>query len=331
MRAVLNLLLIALLLLPVAGGTGVPPSAARLTAEGPLSLDEYWQRVEDTRQAVSDLEHQPESAARSALEGLAEGWEGPSQVSLPDGTRLALEHSELAALLRQDPPDLAAILGRLETLLALHERFPTGVFTLQDIESLKSILADPRFQWAEAKPSPLVEWWDNLWKKIMDWLNRLFGDMGVGTVTLPAGPGLTWVLAVLLVLVLAFAGRGLLAGLVKDAELAGNGAGEHEVLTSGTALERAEALSRGGDYRSAVRYLYLSALLLLDERGLLRYDRSRTNREVLRSVGDSPALIRPLRAVIDIFDRVWYGFQPIDGQTYQDYVRRVDELKKQKP
>jgi hypothetical protein len=330
MRAALNLLLIALLLLPIAGTSAAFPSAVALKAEGPLSLDEYWRRVEDTRRAVSDLEHQPESMARSRLDSLADDWERITQVSLPDGTLVPLDHSELAALLRQDPPDLAVLLGRLDTLLALHERFPSGLFTLQDIESLKSILADPRFQWAEAKPSPLAVWWDNLWKKIEDWLNRLFGETGIGTVTLPAGPGLTWVLVVLLVLVLAFAGRGLLAGLVKDARLV-DGDGEHEVLTSETALERADALSRGGDYRSAVRYLYLSALLLLDERGLLRYDRSRTNREYLRTVGDSPALVRPLRAVIDIFDRVWYGFEPIDGQTYQDYVERVDELRQQKP
>jgi hypothetical protein len=331
MRAALNLLLIALLLLPAAGRSGDSPSALTLKAEGPLSLDEYWRRVDDTRQAVSDLEHQPESMARSRLDSLADGWVRITQVSLPDGTLVPLDHSELAALLHQDPPDLAIILGRLDALLLVHEHFPSGLFTLQDIESLKSILADPRFQWAEAKPSRLAAWWENLLQKIGDWLSRLFGGIDIGPLRLPAGPGLTWVLVVLLVLVLAFAGRGLLAGLVKEAKLAGEGAGEHELLTSETALERADALSRGGDYRSAVRYLYLSALLLLDERGLLRYDRSRTNREYLRTVGDSPALVRPLRAVIDIFDRVWYGFEPIDGQTYQDYVARVEELRQQKP
>jgi hypothetical protein len=79
-----------------------------------------------------------------------------------------------------------------------------------------------------------------------------------------------------------------------------------------------------------VRYLYLSALLLLDERGLLRYDRSRTNLEYLRTVRDSPDLVRPLRSVIEIFDRVWYGFEAIDPRTYQEYVERVDELRKQR-
>jgi hypothetical protein len=331
MRAALNILLIALLLLPAAGKTGAYPSAFPLKAEGPLSLEEYWQQVEESRQAVADLEHQPASMGLSRLGQLADGWEQITQVSMPDGTLVPLDHSELAALLRQDPPDLPSILGRLDALLALHDNFPSGLFTLHDVDSLKTILADPRFQWAKSRPSPLQQWWDNLWKKIGEWFDRLFGGMGTPNVTIPSGPILTWALVVLLVLVLAFAGRGLLAGLVKDAELAGNGPGENEVLTSETAFQRADTLSRGGDYRSAVRYLYLSALLLLDERGLLRYDRSRTNREYLRTVSGSPALVRPLRTVIEIFDRVWYGFEPIDAQTYQEYVERVGELRKQKP
>jgi hypothetical protein len=37
-----------------------------------------------------------------------------------------------------------------------------------------------------------------------------------------------------------------------------------------------------------------------------------------------------LRAVIDVFDRVWYGFEGVDEQTYQSYVERVDELREKK-
>jgi hypothetical protein len=41
--------------------------------------------------------------------------------------------------------------------------------------------------------------------------------------------------------------------------------------------------SSEGDYRTAVRYLYLSLLLLLEEHGLLRYDRPLTDREYLQA------------------------------------------------
>ena len=95
-------------------------------------------------------------------------------------------------------------------------------------------------------------------------------------------------------------------------------------------MQRAQTLSGQGDYRNAIRYLYLSSLLVLDERGLLRYDRSRTNREYLRSVSSKPGLATPLRDVIDVFDRVWYGFESVDEQTYQSYLQHVDELREKK-
>ena len=93
---------------------------------------------------------------------------------------------------------------------------------------------------------------------------------------------------------------------------------------------RRRRVLRAGDYRNAVRYLYLSSLLLLDEQGMLRYDRSRTNREVLRSVSSKPELAVPLHDVIDVFDRVWYGFEALDDKTYQTYVERVDDLRERK-
>ena len=96
------------------------------------------------------------------------------------------------------------------------------------------------------------------------------------------------------------------------------------------ALKRAQNLSGAGDYRTAVRYLYLSSLLLLDERGLLRYNRSQTNREYLRSVAHLPKFAAILREVIDVFDRVWYGYQTLDEATYTQYAARVAELRQQK-
>jgi hypothetical protein len=69
---------------------------------------------------------------------------------------------------------------------------------------------------------------------------------------------------------------------------------------------------------------------VLDEQGLLRYDRSRTNREYLRSISSRPELADPLRDVIDVFDRVWYGFESVDEQTYQSYREHVEELQEKK-
>ncbi len=128
---------------------------------------------------------------------------------------------------------------------------------------------------------------------------------------------------------LYFISRNLSRNLVRDAQLAAEGGGD-ELLSSTGALQRAQVLSTQGDYRTAIRYLYLSSLLTLDEQGLLRYDRSRTNREYLRSVASRPGLANPLRNVIDLFDRVWYGFEKVDEQTYQAYVAHVEKLRENK-
>ncbi len=101
-------------------------------------------------------------------------------------------------------------------------------------------------------------------------------------------------------------------------------------LTSKGAFKRAETLSTEGDYRNAIRYLYLSSLLVLDERGVMRYDRSRTNREYLHSISSRPELAKPLHDVIEVFDRVWYGFEAVDETTYKSYVEHVEELREKK-
>ena len=140
-----------------------------------------------------------------------------------------------------------------------------------------------------------------------------------------------WTILTVLLLagILAYVFRGLFADLVAEARLNGNG-NQDEVLTSEAAFQRAQSLSRGRDFRSAVRYLYLSSLLLLDERGLLRYDRTRTNREVLHPVADKPELAQPLSEVVDVFDNVWYGYHELDEDRFKHYSDRVKELKDKK-
>ena len=61
---------------------------------------------------------------------------------------------------------------------------------------------------------------------------------------------------------------------------------------------------------------------------MLRYDRALTNREVLRRVAHDPTLAAVLQDVVDVFDRVWYGYQPLDEVTYQRYAAAVDRLKR---
>ena len=321
MRSLLAVWLITLLSLIL---SVLPVRAQEVT---PIPVEEYWERVQETRQSILQLEAKPQETIRQELNALAAKWEQITAVELADGSVVQIDSTYLSDQLRSgsaDPERLGSLVG---ALLSAHETYPQNVFTIQDIDPLREILARPEFQW-QGQALQLPNWLADLY----DWLINVVDRILFGTANLVyQGRDLLKIAAVLFFLfALFFISRGLSRSLAQEAELAAEESENDETLTSKGALKRAETLSMQGDYRNAVRYLYLSSLLVLDEQGLLRYDRSRTNREYLRSVSSKPELAKPLHDVIEVFDRVWYGFENVDEQTYQSYVRHVDELREKK-
>jgi len=195
-----------------------------------------------------------------------------------------------------------------------------------DANVLAAILARDEFNYTPEAENFLQKLWQDFTRQLSELLARILESTGLAGV-LPTALNIFGAAA--LALVVYYVIRGLVADFTASAQLDEEGL-EGEFLTADLALKRAEELSTGGDYRTAVRYLYLSSLLLLEERGLLRYDRSLTNREYLRTIAHKPHLTAVLRQVIDVFDRVWYGFQPISKPDYDAYARQVDSLKLQK-
>jgi len=212
--------------------------------------------------------------------------------------------------------------------LIAHEEYPQEIFTIQDVDPLKDILARPEFQWQSAQSPQNPEWLQS----ILDFINGLLERLAYGVQnTVYYGRMPLIVAAVIIFLIsLYFISQNLSRSLVREAQLAAENGDDDAFLTSSGAMQRAQSLSNQGDYRNAVRYLYLSSLLVLDERGLLRYDKSRTNREYLRSVSSKPELSQPLGDVIDVFDRVWYGFDSVNEDDFKSYVKHVDELREKK-
>ena len=293
-----------------------------------LPFDGYWDLVRSTRQALVQMEALTGNEVREGLDELASKWETVTAVEFPDGSVAAVDPSYLVTLLQAEPPDLERLVALMDTLLKAHEEFPRRVFTAQDVDPLKKILARPEFQWQEAQPAQNPAWLQRILDAIAGLMERL--AYGVQNGVYYGRVPLIAVAVIVFLLSLFFITRNLSRSLVREADLA-NGNGDDDILlTSQGAMQKAQSLSTQGDYRNAVRYLYLSSLLILDEHGVLRYDRSRTNREYLRSVSSKPGLAKPLSDVIDVFDRVWYGFDAVDDETYQSYVKHVDELREKK-
>jgi uncharacterized protein DUF4129 len=290
--------------------------------EAPVTFEGYWELVRNTRQAITRMDSLTETEIRQQLADHAAQWEKVTAVEFQDQSVMQVDSSYLAAELRSDPPDLKRLGELLDAMLTAHAEYPQNVFTIQNIEPLKNILTRPEFQWQEGRTLEMPDWLARLY----DWLERLTARILGATFYYGRPPFI--IAAVLLFLAsLYFISRNLSRSLVREAELAAENADSDAALTSKGAMQRAHTLSGQGDYRNAVRYLYLSSLLILDEQGLLRYDRSRTNREYLRSISSKPQLAEPLREVIDVFDRVWYGFDSVDEETYRSYVKHVDDLR----
>ncbi|HEX2998001.1 MAG TPA: DUF4129 domain-containing protein [Anaerolineales bacterium] len=325
MRPLFAVWLIAFFSLSNLSAASQPAEVCCERAGTSITFDAYWELVSDTRQTIVGLKGKPEGTVTRELNLLASQWEQITAVENPDRSVIAIDPAYLAAELRRTPADLKRLENEFDALLQAHEKYPRQVFTLEDVLPLKEILKRPEFQWQESRTLRTP----NLLDKFLDWIENLRDRAMNATFRFGRVPLI--IAAVLLFLLsLFFISRGLSRNLVREAELENEGEEDEALLSSKGALKRAETLSTQGDYRNAIRYLYLSSLLVLDEQGLMRYDRSRTNREYLRSVSSKPELAKPLQDVIDVFDRVWYGFEGVDEKTYRSYVERVDELREKK-
>jgi len=263
---------------------------------------------------------------RLGLEDAAARLVATTSVRLPGEATIAADNGWLRDALRETEPDLPAIAERLGAIIdALAQ--PPSAAPADARERLQRMLDQPPFKRPDAPQAPA-------WlRDFVDWLVRMLESVfePLGRISPTGGRTVAWAIAVvgaaLLIGVLVYLLRGLRRGLVAGAHA--DDSDPEANLTARTALDQAGGLARGGNYRTAVRYLYLSALLWLDERDILRYDRALTNREYLERVRDNPALRERLAPIVETFDRVWYGHLPIDAESFAAYERQVEDLRRE--
>ena len=193
---------------------------------------------------------------------------------------------------------------------------------------LEAVLARAEFN----QPEPL---WERIVRWLRDLLARWFPDQQSDALTEPISDRLItlmgWVVigmaCLVLVVVLSYWLQALISGMVRDVTLHRRRQnGEEEPLSAAEARQRATTLAQLGNYRQAVRQLYLSALLTLEEQRLLVVNRSLTNREVLASVAGATHLSTHLEPVVRVFDDVWYGVHEPDAATFTAYAAEIDQL-----
>lgn len=283
-----------------------------------IPLAQYISALREAQEILS-RSGQPSALAqaRAALAGI-------DRVQLAGGTEIAV-----SPLLGAEGDVLAqgAAAARVSTVLAQLDAAGNDN-TAARLAVLDTVLAGPAFQQGES-------WWDLFRRWLAEWLDRLLpksapassnsGAAGRASDLIAWSIGLIGIIAI--VLLLAYWLRGLIAGFVANADADDEGnAGDDMPQTAAEARQRAAGAANEGNYRGAVRNLYLAALLTLEQHGLVPADRSLTNREVLGRVDRAHPLRPHLQPVVEIFDDVWYGVHEPNAGTYAAYAQSIDEL-----
>jgi hypothetical protein len=152
-------------------------------------------------------------------------------------------------------------------------------------------------------------WIASALRQILPFLRKLMptwvpgiGAVGGGNVLLWA-LGLVAVAAIALVVYQTMRRRRLAAGSFAVERLQ-----EPERLPDALVLmARAEAALQAGDTFEALRLGFQAILAALENRGILRYDRARTNSEYARDLRPQPDLATAFRRIAIPFDRAFYG------------------------
>ena len=272
----------------------------------PISEADYWQRMECSELLLERaLVESAREGAGAELDGI---WDDVDFVQVGDQT-VRVNMDWLDSL-----PDTTTVieqrLRQVRALMDYHERM-TGEGSPPSQDTLDEVLQDPRFQYPTPTPLPPENESDSPSFNL---------NISPEVAQLLLVIGLTAIGAVVLL---------YLARSLKIQRMAvEKPSDDDDPTTSQDAGKRAEESEASRDYRSAIRYLYLACLLLLDEKGLIRYDRALTNREHLRLVKDKPQLVELLRPVVSTFDDVWYGFIPVDEGMYQQFIQNVERLRR---
>lgn len=199
-------------------------------------------------------------------------------------------------------------------------------------------------------PSALQLWWDDVRKWFGDLIRNFFGWLSRSMPTAPSGsvPSIDplWIQGLFYLILIALVGTigyflirplaiylslnwggwgffGRRASARRNVEFTGEDA-ELLQMPPDELLGRARAFAAQGNFREALRHIYIRLLLQLDARGVWHYDTRRTNWEHVAALRQNPAhssLARPLSDLTRRFDRVRYGNAPCSDDEWQRFER----------
>ncbi len=304
-----------------------------------VDLPTYVQRVTAARDALAQAQSLSGAQRDGAIQRARDALTGIDGVTV-DGTRYPASHGDALAALRRTPPETERAMAELTTLRTLLADEQATTPDPQARQKLDRVLADRAFQ--EAEPNLVQKQAIRFQSWIGEQLRRLFRPLtrvkppdvpastpGAGPVarllTLLGSPLLLILLALTLVVVITFFATRRWRKREKKLT------GESLPLPRSAAewWQYAETLAAGGEYRAAVRALFLGTLTELDARRLVAFDPALTDREYLREVQRQQRwLVEPLRPFVRLVESVVYAEAPCRAAEYARARGFTDDLRR---
>jgi hypothetical protein len=305
-------------------GTHAQYTRATLPATQPLSLDQYRARVHSVRTRLDSAAAQG-SATAGTLNHIKGQLRALTHVRLSDGRVISTDAGRLVGELAVgDASSIRTVARRLDLLDDATRVAPRSPASSAQLSALDDVLKDPRFHPHCAPVDCLLTWIGDRLSGGRDWIG------GAIRTSVEVSPLFAILLLAMLIGIAVLAARGALNRMIVPATVSES---TPEPVTSADAEARADRQVAAGDYRSALRYLFLATLLALQERGALELRPGMTNREYLQSLrtASSTGLPVSLAALVDAFDRTWYGHLPFDAEDYARCRALADQVLQEIP
>ena len=315
----------------------------------PLSAREHADELKRAQDELRAMENQK----RRSFKPL-DGFENPRIVTRADGQKLEVGGDEWkqrrADASSQDAGDGRPQVSRSEVKAAqeaVEKRRaavedwafpPSGKYLQPDESARAAVLEWEKRKLIETGPSgwqkawlDFVRWAYDVLDRIGDWLNNLLKRSPNVSPARIDTKKVEMVFYVILAGILA--GAAFLTWRALGGSVRRGRKGARDVMLEGEdqallrlppdeLLDRAQAFASQNNFREALRHRYLSLLLLLDARGVWRYDRRRTNWEHiarLKGSGAGRAGIDALSELTLRFDRVRYGNEACDHSAWLQF------------
>jgi Domain of unknown function (DUF4129) len=309
----------------------------------------YATRIERAQAAIAELIENDAPAARllkeiSAIKRLVprqQDVQFDGKVVRVDNSWLHVAIDEVAKKPASDIDGRRSILTEISARLsALQERMRGSqqVASAGDrSEQLNRILARPEYHLDEEKESSIKKFLKMVWEELLRFLISLDPTPVRGT-ELP-NTGLLSGFRILLVIILLVAsaiGAIHLTKRLRRRRRREEGRDVREVLgeeiagdvTSGDLLATAAELAKQGDYRTAIRRVYIALLLDLERQGRLPLHPSKTNRDYLNALRSERNIYPTFSMMTRTFEIIWYGQRRSTEEEFKGFVSRYKEARR---